>query len=180
MVSPGLRMPALSASSTIRKLILSFTLPPALKYSHLATTNTQQKHFDSESWNYAIDLEWPSFVALIMHINKKQILWYNTSDTTTPVFTWCQWLTHNQQSHLLSDMWMCLNLNTPWLTYFAFESKNFGDLVDAHKGSVPNPVQDVWENGWGDGSVRREWEKTKFNKDMQRHRLWYTWMHKSL
>lgn len=37
MVSPGWRMPSLSASSTIRRLILSFTLPPALKYSHLAT-----------------------------------------------------------------------------------------------------------------------------------------------
>lgn len=38
MVSPGLRIPALSASSTIRRLILSLTLPPALKNSHLATT----------------------------------------------------------------------------------------------------------------------------------------------
>lgn len=39
IVSPGLRSPARSASSTMRRLILSFTLPPALKYSHLATIN---------------------------------------------------------------------------------------------------------------------------------------------
>lgn len=108
MVSPGLRMPAFSASSTIRKLILSLTLPPALKYSHLATTNTEQKHFHSESWNDAIDLEWPSFVAFIIRVYRKQILWYNTSGTTTPVFTWCQWLTHSQQSHLLSK-WECVS-----------------------------------------------------------------------
>ena len=37
IVSPGLRIPARSASSTIRTAILSFTLPPALKNSHLAT-----------------------------------------------------------------------------------------------------------------------------------------------
>ena len=37
MVSPGFKRPAFSASSTILLAILSFTLPPALKYSHLAT-----------------------------------------------------------------------------------------------------------------------------------------------
>lgn len=47
MVSPGLRMPALSASSTMRRLILSLTLPPALKNSHFATTNT---HTNSKIW----------------------------------------------------------------------------------------------------------------------------------
>lgn len=36
-VSPGLMIPALSASSTILRLMRSFTLPPALKYSHFAT-----------------------------------------------------------------------------------------------------------------------------------------------
>lgn len=40
MVSPGLRTPALSASSTMRRAILSFTLPPALKNSHLATKHS--------------------------------------------------------------------------------------------------------------------------------------------
>lgn len=42
MVSPGLRMPARSASSIIRRLIRSFTLPPALKNSHLATADESQ------------------------------------------------------------------------------------------------------------------------------------------
>lgn len=42
IVSPGLRIPALSASSTIRRPILSFTLPPALKNSHLATRDKRQ------------------------------------------------------------------------------------------------------------------------------------------
>lgn len=37
MVSPGFRIPACSASSIMRRLIRSFTLPPALKNSHLAT-----------------------------------------------------------------------------------------------------------------------------------------------
>ena len=39
IVSPGLRMPFFSASSTILNPILSFTLPPALKNSHFATEN---------------------------------------------------------------------------------------------------------------------------------------------
>ena len=39
IVSPGFRIPALSASSTIRTAILSFKLPPALKKSHLATAS---------------------------------------------------------------------------------------------------------------------------------------------
>lgn len=43
IVSPGLRIPALSASSTIRRPILSFMLPPALKYSHLATKHSHVK-----------------------------------------------------------------------------------------------------------------------------------------
>lgn len=37
MVSPGFSVPERSASSTMRRLIRSFTLPPALKNSHLAT-----------------------------------------------------------------------------------------------------------------------------------------------
>lgn len=37
MVSPGFSAPERSASSTMRRLIRSFTLPPALKNSHLAT-----------------------------------------------------------------------------------------------------------------------------------------------
>lgn len=37
MVSPGFRVPSRSASSIIRRLMRSFTLPPALKNSHLAT-----------------------------------------------------------------------------------------------------------------------------------------------
>ena len=37
IVSPGFRVPSRSASSIIRRLIRSFTLPPALKNSHLAT-----------------------------------------------------------------------------------------------------------------------------------------------
>lgn len=37
MVSPGFRVPARSASSIMRRLMRSFTLPPALKNSHLAT-----------------------------------------------------------------------------------------------------------------------------------------------
>ena len=41
MVSPGFKRPAFSASSTILLAILSFTLPPALKYSHLATRNRE-------------------------------------------------------------------------------------------------------------------------------------------
>lgn len=36
-VSPGLRIPSFSASSTILTPILSLTEPPALKNSHLAT-----------------------------------------------------------------------------------------------------------------------------------------------
>lgn len=45
MVSPGFRIPARSASSTMRRLILSFTLPPALKNSHLATSNQTTRVF---------------------------------------------------------------------------------------------------------------------------------------
>lgn len=37
IVSPGFKVPARSASSIIRRLMRSFTLPPALKNSHLAT-----------------------------------------------------------------------------------------------------------------------------------------------
>src|ERR1044072_3361961 len=37
-VSPGFILPLFSASSIIRRAILSFTLPPALKYSHFART----------------------------------------------------------------------------------------------------------------------------------------------
>ena len=37
IVSPGFMVPSRSASSIIRRLIRSFTLPPALKNSHLAT-----------------------------------------------------------------------------------------------------------------------------------------------
>lgn len=44
IVSPGLRRPDLSASSTILKLILSLTLPPALKNSHLATESTKNNY----------------------------------------------------------------------------------------------------------------------------------------
>ena len=39
IVSPGFKIPAFSASSTILRLMRSFTLPPALKYSHFATGN---------------------------------------------------------------------------------------------------------------------------------------------
>ena len=42
IVSPGFRVPSRSASSIIRRLIRSFTLPPALKNSHLATGS--QRH----------------------------------------------------------------------------------------------------------------------------------------
>lgn len=47
MVSPGFSTPALSASSTIRRAMRSFTLPPALRNSHLATKNshTNQSYF---------------------------------------------------------------------------------------------------------------------------------------
>ena len=45
MVSPGFSKPALSASSTILRLIRSFTLPPALKYSHLATAQREGYNF---------------------------------------------------------------------------------------------------------------------------------------
>ena len=38
-VAPGFSLPSFSASSTIRSAIRSFTLPPALKYSHLASGN---------------------------------------------------------------------------------------------------------------------------------------------
>lgn len=41
IVSPGLRTPALSASSTMRRAIRSLMLPPALKNSHLATKRGQ-------------------------------------------------------------------------------------------------------------------------------------------
>ena len=37
MVSPGLRRPLFSASSTVRRLTRSLMLPPALKNSHLTT-----------------------------------------------------------------------------------------------------------------------------------------------
>ena len=37
MVSPGFKTPSFSASSTILTPMRSFTEPPALKYSHLAT-----------------------------------------------------------------------------------------------------------------------------------------------
>lgn len=43
IVSPGLSLPSFSACSTIRKPILSFTDPPALKYSHFATTRKIQR-----------------------------------------------------------------------------------------------------------------------------------------
>lgn len=45
------------------------------------------------------------------------------------------------------------------LTYFTFESKRFGDLVDAHHRSVPDLVQDVWKNRRRAGSKRRSWAK---------------------
>jgi hypothetical protein len=38
MVPPGFRMPAASASSTIRSAIRSFTEPPGLRYSTFAST----------------------------------------------------------------------------------------------------------------------------------------------
>lgn len=48
------------------------------------------------------------------------------------------------------------------LTYFTFESKRFGDLVDSHHGSVPDLVQDVWKNGRRTGSKRRSWAKDDY------------------
>merc|ERR1719462_795222 len=39
MVSPGLRIPCFSASSTIRSAMRSLTEPPALKNSHLASSS---------------------------------------------------------------------------------------------------------------------------------------------
>lgn len=32
------------------------------------------------------------------------------------------------------------------LTYFTLESVGFGDLVDAHHGRLPDPVQNVWQD----------------------------------
>lgn len=40
-VLPGFSIPFCSASSTIRSPILSFTEPPALKYSHFATAKME-------------------------------------------------------------------------------------------------------------------------------------------
>lgn len=48
------------------------------------------------------------------------------------------------------------------LTYFTFESKGFGDLVDAHHRSVPDLVQDVWKNGRRAGSKKRSWAKDDY------------------
>lgn len=48
------------------------------------------------------------------------------------------------------------------LTYFTFESKGFGDLVDAHHRSVPDLVQDVWKNGRRAGSKNRSWAKDDY------------------
>lgn len=48
------------------------------------------------------------------------------------------------------------------LTYFTFESKRFGDLVDAHHRGVPDLVQDVWKNGRRAGSKKRSWAKDDY------------------
>lgn len=112
MVSPGLRVPSRSASSIIRRLIRSFTLPPALKNSHFATSNTSQ----TEGFNV--------WVA-------------NRSKNASRKL---------ERKH----------------TYFTFESKGFGDLVDAHHRSVPDLVQDVWKNGRRAGSKNRSWAKDDY------------------
>lgn len=114
MVSPGLRVPARSASSIIRRLILSFTLPPALKNSHLATANTSQT----------------------------EALWLLTFQSRKAVKT------HQTTARRLTN--------------FTLESKCFGDLVDAHHGSVPDLVQDIWENERRTGSGQGSWAKADY------------------
>lgn len=114
MVSPGLRVPARSASSIIRRLILSFTLPPALKNSHLATANTSQT----------------------------EAFWLITFQSQKAVKP------HQSTARRLTN--------------FTFKSKCFGDLVDAHHGSVPDLVQDVWKNEWRTCSGQGSWAKADY------------------
>lgn len=56
-VYPGFRVPSFSASSTIFNAMRSLTLPPALKYSHLATEQNKTRRrkrgiYEVNTWKY--------------------------------------------------------------------------------------------------------------------------------
>ena len=60
MVSPGFKIPSLSASSTIRMPMRSFTDPPGLKNSHFptATALSIQEAAKKERGEEEVDREW--------------------------------------------------------------------------------------------------------------------------
>lgn len=77
--------------------------------------------------------------------------------------TW-QLQIHHRQKASMTNVWVANGSKNASriLTYFTFESKRFGDLVDAHHRSVPDLVQDVWKNGRRTGSEMRNWAKDDY------------------